>query len=463
MNQATNLQEDTIFALSTCYGKSGIAIIRISGPQAVTCARDFHVQKTLLPRVATLTYIRDHITGEFIDEILVMHFPKNYSYTGQDLIEFQLHGSIAIINKVISQLQLLPYLRLAQNGEFTKLALINDRISVLKAESLVDVMNAETEFQRKAVAQSFSGENEEVFTDLKTHVIRVLASAEAFIDFPEDTHDYNNELNKMIHLLVDDFQKINKKIEGANTLMNGINITIVGKVNVGKSTLMNLLTEDDTSIVSGLMGTTRDIIKCKSEISGVPVMFHDTAGIRQSSDQIEKIGMAKALSKIGESHIIILVLDINSEVDPASFEWIYETLPLKSKLLILLNKVDLYHTSLDIKAREKYLLRDLGTRHDIIHSLTFTSKTELLKVREFLTKFVHAFVSPTNNYIVLNTRKQEMLQNCLDLLFSALKQKTLELKAAELSYITDQLGCLLGKIENNEMLDELFSSFCIGK
>ena len=453
---------DTIFALSTCYGKSGIAVIRISGPEALKSARGFSIKKQLLPRVATFTKIKDSVSGEFIDDVIVIYFPKESSYTGQDLIELQVHGSIAIINKLLNQLKGLSYTRLAYNGEFTRLALINGRISLAKAEALVNVINAETELQRQVSARSFNGDNEIVFATLKKSVIKTLANAEAFIDFPDDTSDEVDQLNGMIISLIDLFKGVNKQIQSANMLMDGIKITIVGDVNVGKSTLMNFLTEEDTSIVSNIKGTTRDIVKYRSDISGVPVVFNDTAGIRDSIDQIEMEGVDRALNKISDSQIVILLLDINKSFPTNLLDQIKASLLAGSNLLLLFNKIDLLD-ELEKHYKRDSFIRLIKLEHNSVNLISLLTKEGTKQFKLSLEDSVKGFVSPDNNHIIVNMRKQEMIQNCLKILNDALIQDALELKAAELNCVAGQVGLLLGKIENEEILDELFSSFCIGK
>jgi tRNA modification GTPase len=457
-----SVTEDTIFALSTCYGKSGIAVIRVSGPEALRCAKDFAIKKELLPRMATFSEIRDIITGEFIDEIIAIYFPKESSYTGQDLIELQVHGSIAIINKLLNSLGELSYMRLAHNGEFTRLALINGRISLSKAEALVGVMNAETELQRQVAAKSFSGDNEKVFANLKESVVKVLANAEAFIDFPEDTNDEVEQLNSMILSLMNSFKDVDRQINSANMLMEGIKITIVGDVNVGKSTLMNILTKKDTSIVSDIKGTTRDIVKYRAEISGVPVVFNDTAGIRESEDRVEMEGVGRALGMLSDSQIVILLLDINKVLCTDLLEGIKKLLPTSSHLLILFNKIDLMGDG-KRAAKITSLLKLASLDYSSANAVSLHTEDGVGKFKLDLAKSVQSFVSPSNNHMIVNMRKQEMLQNCIELLNAALSHKVMELKAAELNSVAGQIGLLLGKIENEEILDELFSSFCIGK
>ena len=454
--------EDTIFALSTCYGKSGIAVVRISGPKSLKSVEEFGIKKKLVPRVATLAKIKDFMTGEFIDEVIVIYFPAEASYTGQDLVELHVHGSIAIINKILSHLGNSAYMRLAQNGEFTRLALINGRIATSKAEGLIAVMHAETELQRQVAAKAFNGENDVVFNNLKKSVIKVLACSEAFIDFPEDTNNEIESIDAMILSLIKLFQDIKDKINSANMLMEGVKIILVGDVNVGKSTLMNLITDKDTSIVSDIKGTTRDIVKFKGDVSGVPVIFHDTAGIRASDDDIECQGISKTLNNLKNSQIIVLILDVSKKLNGNIVSQVKSNVLKGSKIILLLNKVDKISSKVR-GVKISNIIKGIKIECSSICQTSLLSGEGLDQFKVDLKSAALSFVSPSSNHIVISLRKQEMISSCLDLLYDALNHKVMDLKAAELNCVAGQIGLLLGRIENEEILDELFSSFCIGK
>ena len=458
----TYLQNDTIFALSTPYGKSGISIIRISGLLSLECIEYFSIKKKIVPRVATLVRIKDSIHNVLIDEIIIVFFPQNHSYTGQNLLELHCHGSIAIIKKILSELDNITGFRFAYRGEFTKLALINNKISISKAESLINIINSETELQRQVAIQSCYGGDNRILRALKDRVISILAHAEAFIDFPDDTYSEYIELNDMIYALINCFQNINNKIESARTLMEGINIVILGEVNVGKSTLMNALTQNNTSIVSKIRGTTRDIVKYKAEIAGIPVIFSDTAGIRQSNDYIESIGIKKTFTTACSSQIIILLVDINTNITLEFLKEIKKILQFQQKVLLLFNKKDLccMHS---VALREQYLRNKLNIKYLTSFSITLMSQKDIRKITYVLKKIIHDIVPLENNHMLLNIQKHSLVKNCLDFLHAALKHKTLELKSIELAEVAQQMGFLLGKVHNDEILDKIFNDFCIGK
>lgn len=189
-------QNDTIYALSTCYGKAGVAIVRISGPEALRVLHDMQFAKRIVPRMATLGKLYDCLSSELVDEAIVIYFPKTSSYTGEDVVELQIHGGIAVINKIISILSSLNYLRLARNGEFTRIALENDKISLAKAESLIELINSETEHQRKVAIRHYNGDLEEMYIRWRKLIVGLLSIAEAYIDFPDDMLTLG-ELNKL--------------------------------------------------------------------------------------------------------------------------------------------------------------------------------------------------------------------------------------------------------------------------
>lgn len=457
-------QRDTIFALSTCYGKSGIAIIKISGPKALKILQDLNFKKNPLERVATLGKIYKK-NLEIIDEVIVIYFPKNHSYTGEDIVELQTHGGIAIINSIFYELNSFDYLRLATNGEFTRVALENNKISLNKAESLIDLINSESEYQRKVAIRNYNGELEQSYLSWRNSMVELLSLSEAYIDFPDDLLDETEleKLNQKIIRLKNKFEKNIKFFSSANKLMNGINICIAGSTNVGKSTLMNFLSKADTSIISNIKGTTRDVIKTKIEISGIPVILQDTAGIRTTTDEIENIGIAKGKDAIKNSDIIIFMLDAN---DLLNLDIIIQTkkwLNTASKVLIYVNKIDLLNNYVPLKENLIKQLKSVNFKYEDLLFLSLRSTEFDQIIFQNIEKILNYFMPSTDANLVTNIRHQNKLENCNNCLGNALNTDILELKSEELRACAKELGLLLGDINTEEVLDKIFSSFCIGK
>lgn len=457
-------QGDTIFALSTCYGKSGIAIIKVSGPNALKILKDLNFKRNILSRVATLGKIYKK-NLEMIDEVIVIYFPRNHSYTGDDVVELQTHGGIAIINSILEELNSFDYLRLATNGEFTRVALENNKISLNKAESLIDLVNSESEYQRKIAIRNYNGVLEQSYLYWRNSMIELLSVSEAYIDFPDDLLDEVEleKLNKGIRELKDELKKNIKLFSSANKLMNGINICIAGSTNVGKSTLMNFLSKTDASIISDIKGTTRDIVKAKIEISGVPVILQDTAGIRATSDEIENIGIERGKNAIKNSDIVIFMLDVNNlsnlDVLVEAKKW----LNTSTKILIYVNKIDLMDNYGVLKEDLIKQIRIISLEYEDLCFLSLKSGKFDQIILQSIEKILHYFMPSSDANLVTNIRHQNKLKNCYNYLNNALGIDILELKTEELRACAKELGLLLGDINTEEVLDKIFSSFCIGK
>ena len=458
------LCKDTIYALSTPYGKSGIAVIKISGPNSLKALQNLNFKKIPKERVATLGKIYNK-NLEIIDNIIVIYFSKNNSYTGEETVELQTHGGMAIINSIFNELHSFKFLRLANNGEFTRTALENNKISLNKAEALIELINSESEYQRKIAIRNYNGELEQCYLSWRNSIIKLLSTSEAYIDFPDDLlNDKEIEnLNKKIKNLIDEFNFNIKNFRSANKLMNGINVCIAGQTNVGKSTLMNFLSKSDTSIISDIQGTTRDVVKTKIEISGVPVILHDIAGIRETSDKIENIGIEKGKNIIKNSDILIIMIDANNLSDFNIFHKVKDLITFDTKVLILLNKSDL----LPINTNKKNMLKReldkiLFNYEKLIYTSLITDKSHRLILTN-LTKIVDNFLPLSNTNLITNIRHQENLEKSVNYLNNALDTINLELKSEELRYAAKELGAILGKIHSEEILNKIFSSFCIGK
>ena len=304
----------TIYALSTGPGVSGVAIIRISGREASKAIKLLTKRDLPSPRLATLRKINNISTSELIDEGLIIWFPGPESYTGEDMAEFHVHGGKAIVLALQNELSKIENFRLAEPGEFTKIAFQNGKINLLKAESIGDLISAETEMQRLQAVKIMEGKSAEKFDDLREKLLKILSFVEAKIDFPEeDLPDENiKQIKKDTTEVLNKIKKILDDQKVGEIIREGFKIAIIGPTNAGKSSLLNNLSNRDVAIVSEIAGTTRDVIETHLNIDGYPVIISDTAGIRNSKDEIEKKGIKLSLDRAEKADLKLVVVDAKS-------------------------------------------------------------------------------------------------------------------------------------------------------
>ena len=327
---------DTIFALSTGFVKSAIAIVRVSGENSLNSLYTLTKRNNFVSSKANLLKLYDE-NDLIIDEAIVLVFLNGSSYTGENLVEYHIHGSIAVIKKLIDYLAKQHNHRLAEKGEFTKRSLLNNKIDVIKAEGILDLIDSETEIQRKQSINQLDGNVKNIYQEIYEKLKNLLALNETMIDFSDQ--DIDEDFEKKIF---EEVKEIHNKLQQATInykkitkLKKGINIAIIGNTNVGKSSLINYITNEETSIVSKIDGTTRDVINSYIDFEGYPINIMDTAGIRNTIDEIEKIGVHKSKEKAEESDINILMVDNNNFEN--SFNTIKEFINEKS--IIIVNKI----------------------------------------------------------------------------------------------------------------------------
>ena len=336
----------TIYALSTGSGLSGVAIIRISGPNTAEILKSLTGKSKLKPRMANLLKINNINTSELIDEGIIIWFPGPHSYTGEDMAEIHVHGGKAVILAVQNEISKIKNCRLAEPGEFTKLAFQNGKINLLKAESIADLISAETEIQRLQAVKIMKGKSSHKFNTLREKLLKLLSFVEAKIDFPEE--DLPEENLKKIKkdssdVLIEINQILNDQKVG-EIIREGFKIAIVGPTNAGKSSLLNNLSNREVAIVSEVAGTTRDVVETHLNIDGYPVIVSDTAGIRDSKDEIEKKGIKLSLKKAENADLKLVVVDAKS-IDLSGF---LKDMLQKNAILVV-NKSDLLKEKLDPK------------------------------------------------------------------------------------------------------------------
>ena len=334
----------TIYALSTGPGVSGVAIIRISGPEASSVLKLLTGKEIPKPRTATLRKINNTNTSELIDEGIILWFPGPESYTGEDMAEIHIHGGKAVILAVQNEISKIKNCKLAEPGEFTKLAFQKGKINLLKAESIADLISAETEIQRLQAIKIMKGKSSDKFNELREKLLKILSFVEAKIDFPEE--DLPGENLKMIKQnssnVLNEINKILNDQKVGEIIREGFKIAIVGPTNAGKSSLLNNLSNREVAIVSEIAGTTRDVVEAHLNIDGYPVIISDTAGIRDSKDEIEKKGIRLSLKKAENADLKLVVVDAKS-IDLSGF---LNDL-LKNNAILVINKSDLLKVKLD--------------------------------------------------------------------------------------------------------------------
>ena len=440
-----------IYALSSGRGPSGIAIVRISGKETLKICENLTKLKNIKSNEVNFCKFYDPKNDDIIDpEALLLWFPGPNSYTGEDLAELQIHGSNAVINALLRVLSEQNNCRIAEPGEFTKLAFQNNKIDLLKAESIGDLIHSETELQRQQAVKIIQGNSSNHYNDLRDKIIKSLAFIEAKIDFAEedlpekvlkDAHQSIKEIHAKITKIIED-NKIGEKIR------DGFRVSITGEVNAGKSSLLNLLSKREVAIVSDEAGTTRDVIETYLNLDGYPVVLADTAGIRNGKNEIEKKGISLALGKSKEADLNIVVIDnsskdINNEIKKM----------INKDTIILLNKSD-------VSDKQNHTF-DVET---VLASVKNNKNINKLidKIKEKLKgKF-----SSNNSNLITRERHRVKLSQCLKELDKFLERdqgKNLELAAEDLRMATRHLGSIVGKVDVEEILGSIFKDFCIGK
>ena len=443
----------TIYALSSGPGVSGVAIIRISGSEAANVIKSITKQKIPEPRIATLRKINNINNSEVIDEGLILWFPGPHSYTGEDMAEIHIHGGKAVILAVQKEISKIKNCRLAEPGEFTRLAFQNGKINLLKAESIADLISAETEIQRLQAIKIMNGKSSKKFNELREKLLKLLSFVEAKIDFPEEDLPDEN-IKKIKKDSLDILKEIKKILDDQNVgeiIREGFKIAIVGPTNAGKSSLINNLSNREVAIVSEIAGTTRDVVETHLNIDGYPVVISDTAGIRDSKDEIEKKGIKLSLKKADNADLKLVVIDAKN----VDFKGFLNDL-LKKNAILVINKSDLL--------KEKKLGPEVSKFNHVLISLKDNLNIDklILKIKKNLE---NKFISEEDILITRERHRQHLLQ-CVDHLHNFIdknKKNDFDKAAEDLRLATRHLGMIVGKVDVEEILGSIFNDFCIGK
>lgn len=445
---------DTIVAISTALGEGAISIIRVSGEDAISIVNPLFKGKDL-DKVKSHTINYGHIVykDEIIDEVLlsIMKTPK--TYTREDIIEINTHGSIAVVNKIM-EILLLSGCRLAQPGEFTKRAFLNGRIDLTESEGVMDLINSETELTRKMAINQLSGRVSKLITDLRDKIVALISNIEVNIDYPEyeDIEVVTiNKIRKEVVEMKSKLLEILKLSEDGKILKDGIKTVILGKPNVGKSSLLNALLEEEKAIVTDVKGTTRDIVEGSIIIGGVKLNLIDTAGVRDSNDIVEKIGIEKSLSLIDEAELVLLVLDSSEELSDEDKFLLDKT--KDKKRIVIMNKTDLDSNN----TYDKDVIK-ISTKENIGIEEVKDKIKELFNVGTFLSKNLMFFT---------NARQIALLKSAIESLEEVEKgvneEREIDMIEIDLKIVWEKLGDIIGANYTEELVDNLFSRFCLGK
>ena len=442
----------TIYALSTGPGISGVAIIRVSGPETKIVISKLTNGSFPEPRVATLKKINKIKTNELIDEGLILWFPAPQSYTGEDMAEFHVHGSRSVVEALHSSIAHVENCRLAEPGEFTKIAFQNEKINLLQAESIADLISSETEIQRQQAIKIMTGQNSSKFISWRERLLKILSNVEAKIDFPDEDlpNDVLRDIKTNSNKIKSEIQKTLNDQKVGERIREGFKIAIVGPINAGKSSLLNYLSRREVAIVSEIAGTTRDVIETHLNIDGLPVVVSDTAGIRDSKDEIEKKGIRLALKRAEDADLNIVVIEPKS----THFAGFLKD-SITNKSIIVINKSDLG-------------IDDMVYEFEKINPIYISLKEEknldklIFAIKE---KLKNQFIS-SEDILITRERHRQHLEQCvlhLDNFEQKNNAEDFDKAAEDLRLATRHLGMIVGKVDVEEILGSIFNDFCIGK
>ncbi|MCX8094488.1 MAG: tRNA uridine-5-carboxymethylaminomethyl(34) synthesis GTPase MnmE [Candidatus Goldbacteria bacterium] len=460
------MEKDTIVALSTYPLPSAIAVIRISGPDTFEIIKKIFFSINLdetdnfLKSKRILGYIKNN--NEIIDEVILNLYKSPKSYTGEDMAEISCHGNPIIINNILNLL-IKSGARIAEPGEFTKRAFLNGKMDLSQAEAVCEIINAKNDIALKIALNQLTGKEHKFITELHSDILNLLTHLEAEIDFAhEDIHKLSSEQIKIeLKKIIQKIDYLIRNSESGILLKEGIKITITGAVNTGKSSLLNILANKNKAIVTHIPGTTRDIIEDSIYIDGFPIKIFDTAGIRKTDDIVEKEGIKRTFDAIESADIILFLIDNSREINNDDIE-IYNKIKNKQHILIL-NKTDL-----PPKITEKSIKDYLGIKNteniikiSCLKNIGINNLTEAIK-----NIIINKNILDINEIIVANMRHKKALINARNYMndaFEIAKTSAYELIAFDLKKASDEIASIIGKITSEDILENIFRNFCIGK
>ena len=463
-------KEDTIAAIATAPGEGGIGIVRISGESAEAILRSLFIpanklnkDKEYLIENRKLTYGRivDPKTGEAVDEVLAVMMKGPYTYTTEDVVEINCHGSMVSLKKTL-ELVLRSGARLAEPGEFTKRAFLNGRIDLSQAEAVIDLIKSKTEASYKAAMGQLSGRLSEEINNVRQKIVDVLVDLAVNIDYPDEDIEIMTyeKIEGQLQVIEKDLKELSDTGYTGRILREGLNTVIVGKPNVGKSSLMNRLLRETRSIVTEIPGTTRDTIEEQLNIGGILLNITDTAGIRETEDTVEKIGMEKSLNSLKRADLVLFIMDLSRTVDEEDME-IIKQLEGKEEVIVLLNKAD---------KDKKFGVSDLKPyfEEEKIIITSMENGTGLKELEDRIQNMVYeGKVRASENVLITNVRHLNLINKALnsvqEALISSEDKQPFELIEIDVNEAWACLGEITGEAVREDIIDEVFARFCLGK
>lgn len=463
------MNNDTIAAIATFPGNSGINIIRISGENALAIAENIFINKKrdstgkenkiqLKPRYLHYGYIIDNENDKIIDEVLLSYMKSPNTYTKEDIVEINCHGGIISAKKIV-ELILKYDCRPAERGEFTKRAFLNGRIDLTQAEAVIDIINAKTESSQEISVNHLEGRLSKEINRIIQEIMQLLANIEVNIDFPEYDEDVItiNKVKEFSKAIIGEIELLINTADTGKIYKEGIRTVILGKPNVGKSSLMNFLLNENRAIVTDIPGTTRDTIEEYVNLKGIPLRIIDTAGIRDTDDVIEKIGVEKALNKINEADLIIMLFDSSKELEKED-ENILEYIKNK-KVIYIKNKTDL-ENKLSLKSYDY-------VENNVINISVLKNKGLEDIIDRINGMFFKGTVNLSSDLIINNIRHKNLLINAKKSLEEVLRSidegMTVDFIEIDLKNAMESLGLIVGAAVSDDLVEKIFTEFCIGK
>ena len=448
---------DTICAISTALGVGAISIIRVSGDEAIDIVNKIFDKDLTKKESHTINYGHIVYNGEIIDEVMVSIMKSPKTFTKEDIVEINSHGGVAVTNKVL-EILLLEGARLAEPGEFTKRAFLNGRIDLVEAESIMDLIESKTETSRKLAISGMEGKVSKLVKNIIDNLVKVNANIEVNIDYPEYedieivTKEKIEEISKYINK---ELTKLLNESENGKLIKDGINTLILGRPNVGKSSILNKLIEEDKAIVTSVAGTTRDIVEGQIKVNGILLNIIDTAGVRETEDIVEKIGVEKSLSLVNDADLIILVFNNNEKLTDEDKKLLEYT--KEKKRIIVINKIDL-ENNLDISNLKNERIVKVSALKD--------SGIENLK-KEINDMFNLEEINLGDFTYLSNSRQTSLVKKAVEIsknLEAALNNDVpIDLLEIDIKEICEILGEIIGESYDDKLIDTLFSNFCLGK
>jgi tRNA modification GTPase len=437
-NRTTSEDQDTIFALASGRGRAGIAVVRLSGPRADDTLTTLTGAPLPTERAAVLRTIFGSTNGNKIDEALVLRFPAPRSYTGEDVVEYHVHGGPAIVSALLEELGRMRGLRMAEPGEFTRRAVENGQLDLVQAEAIADLVDAETEAQRRQAVRQLDGSLSELYENWRGQLVRSAAWIEATIDFPDEDvpSDVFDGTREVIAVIANEMQSHLRDGRRGEVLRDGFHVAVIGAPNAGKSSLVNVLAQRDVAIVSDIPGTTRDVLEVRLNLKGYPVILSDTAGLREGRDPVEQEGIRRAQVRAKEADLRLLVLDGTAGDRPKGFQG-------------------------DVEIWSK---ADLRPERDGA-GLWISAKTGegLAALVDLLAKHAEESMQVGEAPILSRARHRVSVEQAERHLRDSLTASAPELAAEHLRLALTQIGRITGRVDLDELLDVVFRDFCLGK